>query len=136
METCVHGLTPLNCAYCTPGRYLPPIRTRNHSQVNVDRRSIDTGDDQLKHTPGRHQIAQPAVDPALEKRIKLALIELRSRLRLEKNVPAYVIFGNKTLDDLVTARPKDINALAGIHGLGEKRIAQYGQSILDAIANA
>lgn len=136
METCVHGLTPSNCAHCTPGRYLPPIRTRNHSQVNVDRRSIDSSDDQLRHTPVQNQIAQPVADPALDKRVKLALIELRSRLRLDGNVPAYVIFDNKTLDCLVASKPKDISALADVHGLGEKRIAKYGQSILDAIANA
>ena len=136
METCVHGLTPSNCAYCTPGRYLPPIRTRNHSQVNVDRRSIDSGDNQLKHTPVRNQMAQPVVDPALDKRVKHALMELRSRLRLDGKVPAYVIFDNKTLDCLVASKPKDISALVDIHGLGEKRIVLYGQSILEAIANA
>ena len=136
MESCIHGLAPSNCAYCTPGRYLPPIRTRSHSQVNADRHSIDTGDDLLRKTPPGNRVSPRPGDLELDKRVQLALVELRTRLRLENNVPAYVIFDNKTLDGLVVARPKDIDSLTGIHGLGEKRIAQYGQAILDAIADA
>jgi ATP-dependent DNA helicase RecQ len=47
-----------------------------------------------------------------------------------------MIFSDKTLNDLVLMKPKDVAALRNIYGIGEKKISDFGQAILDAICNA
>ncbi|MCF2532024.1 DNA helicase RecQ [Yinghuangia soli] len=58
----------------------------------------------------------------------------RSATAKEQGVPAYVIFHDATLREIATAGPATLEALAGISGVGENKLAKYGQQILDALA--
>jgi hypothetical protein len=51
----------------------------------------------------------------------------------ELNVAAYVIFSQKTLYELVNYLPVDKKSLLKINGIGEKRIIQFGQEIIEII---
>ncbi len=62
-----------------------------------------------------------------------ALVALRTRLAEEQQVPAYVICHNRTLYELVGARPKSVEELYDISGLGAQKISRYGQQFLDII---
>lgn len=57
------------------------------------------------------------------------------RLELAKaqNVPPYVIFHDKTLQGMAAARPTTLGELAGISGVGEAKLARYGQAFLEVI---
>jgi ATP-dependent DNA helicase RecQ len=59
---------------------------------------------------------------------------LRSRLAREANVPAYVIFPDRSLEALSASRPTNAEELADIPGLGPTRIERYGQRILASLA--
>jgi ATP-dependent DNA helicase RecQ len=48
------------------------------------------------------------------------------------NVPAYVILHDSTLRALARDQPQTLRALEGVAGLGEKRIAQFGDELLSA----
>jgi ATP-dependent DNA helicase RecQ len=48
------------------------------------------------------------------------------------NVPAYVILHDSTLRALARDQPQTLRALEGVAGLGEKRIAQFGEELLSA----
>lgn len=48
----------------------------------------------------------------------------------EKSVPPYVIFHDKTLHDFVELRPQSLAEMATIHGVGEVKLARYGQEFL------
>lgn len=61
------------------------------------------------------------------------LRKLRSTLAQERSVPAYVIFSNRTLDELAIAKPTSLAALGDIHGIGPSRIDSYGDDIIAAI---
>jgi ATP-dependent DNA helicase RecQ len=69
-------------------------------------------------------------DPALF----AALKELRTRLAREQNVPAYVIFHDRTLRELAIAKPATLFAMSNISGVGEKKIERYGELFLRVIA--
>ncbi len=60
--------------------------------------------------------------------------------RLERaradGVPAYVVAPNETLDAIADARPSGIASLRRVRGMGEKRLALYGDEILAVIARA
>ncbi|MBL1098792.1 DNA helicase RecQ [Streptomyces coffeae] len=52
----------------------------------------------------------------------------------EQGVPAYVIFHDATLRQIATERPTTLEVLATVNGVGENKLAKYGQQVLDALA--
>jgi ATP-dependent DNA helicase RecQ len=52
----------------------------------------------------------------------------------EHNVPAYVIFVDATLREIAKARPTSLDDLRGVSGVGEKKLASYGEEIVNLIA--
>lgn len=46
------------------------------------------------------------------------------------SIPAYVVFNDATLYQLVINKPQDLASLGRIEGIGNKKIATYGESIL------
>ena len=62
-----------------------------------------------------------------------ALRALRAELASESNVPPYVIFHDRTLAELAQKRPMDEAELHGITGLGDRKIARYGEKLLEII---
>jgi len=60
----------------------------------------------------------------------------RTEAAREREVPAYIIFDNKTLRAIAEARPADMRALAAVPGLGEKKLAEWGEALLRLVAGA
>ncbi|MFP5401106.1 MAG: DNA helicase RecQ [Gammaproteobacteria bacterium] len=54
----------------------------------------------------------------------------------ERNVPAYVVFQDATLREIAIARPQTLAELAGISGVGDRKLEAYGQAILELVAAA
>jgi ATP-dependent DNA helicase RecQ len=52
----------------------------------------------------------------------------------EQGVPAYVIFHDATLRQIATEAPATLAALGTVSGVGENKLAKYGQQILDTLA--
>jgi ATP-dependent DNA helicase RecQ len=51
----------------------------------------------------------------------------------EHNVPAYVIFVDATLREIAKAKPTSLDDLRGVSGVGEKKLASYGDDIVRLI---
>jgi ATP-dependent DNA helicase RecQ len=49
-------------------------------------------------------------------------------------VPAYVIFHDATLRQIATERPSTLTELGAVSGVGENKLAKYGQQILELLA--
>jgi ATP-dependent DNA helicase RecQ len=62
-----------------------------------------------------------------------ALRRRRSELAKAQRVAAYVVFADKTLIEMAKRKPKTVREMAGVHGVGEAKLAQYGQDFLDVI---
>ena len=62
-----------------------------------------------------------------------ALKSLRSRLAKAQNVPAYVVFSDRTLVELATHRPASEAAMREIHGIGDTKLARYGTAFLEVV---
>ncbi|MFE5959617.1 DNA helicase RecQ [Streptomyces rubiginosohelvolus] len=63
-----------------------------------------------------------------------ALRAWRGATAKEQGVPAYVIFHDATLREIATVHPTTIGELGGISGLGEKKLATYGEGVLEVLA--
>ena len=59
-----------------------------------------------------------------------ALREFRREEARIRSVPAYVVFHDRTLQELAARRPTELSALASVAGLGPKKIELYGEKLL------
>lgn len=59
-----------------------------------------------------------------------ALRTCRQSLASEHNVPAYVIFHDKTLHEMLANRPQTASELLGINGVGQTKLDRYGDQFL------
>lgn len=64
-----------------------------------------------------------------------SLRALRSKLAAELSVPAYIVFGDASLKDLARRRPSTLETFRQAHGVGEKKLREYGDVFLDVIQN-
>ena len=62
-----------------------------------------------------------------------ALRELRRTLADERRVPSYVVFSDATLREMARHRPSTAAALRQIHGVGEAKLATFGEPFLGCI---
>jgi ATP-dependent DNA helicase RecQ len=60
----------------------------------------------------------------------LALKALRKRLADAKDIPAYVVFSDATLQQMVRFKPQTDAELMAISGVGPKKLVQYGDAFL------
>ncbi|HET8759939.1 MAG TPA: ATP-dependent DNA helicase RecQ [Nitrospiria bacterium] len=69
------------------------------------------------------------VDEALLARLK----SLRKQLADARGIPAYLVFSDAALIQMVERRPTDETELLAISGVGPKKLAQYGSAFLAAL---
>ena len=64
-----------------------------------------------------------------------ALKAWRSDVAREHNLPAYIVFNDATLAQMAAEAPASLDALAGISGVGAKKLDAYGRQILRVLDN-
>lgn len=57
----------------------------------------------------------------------------RTELASELKVPAYIIFSDKVLKNLSSAKPYDKKSMLEVNGVGEKKFEQFGEEFLEVI---
>jgi ATP-dependent DNA helicase RecQ len=62
-----------------------------------------------------------------------ALRALRRRLADAQDVPAYMIFSDATLREMVAVQPRTLDELAEVTGVGQRKLSQYGEGFLSVI---
>ena len=61
------------------------------------------------------------------------LKEMRRKLAKEAEVPPYVIFGDRTLEDIAIKKPVVFSQLTDIYGIGEIKAERYGDFIISIV---
>ncbi|MGI9000519.1 MAG: DNA helicase RecQ [Pseudonocardia sp.] len=78
----------------------------------------------------------PAVEmPAAAAPVFERLRAWRAAAAKEQGVPAYVIFHDATLREIATRSPQTLAELGTVSGVGETKLARYGQQVLDTLAH-
>ncbi len=75
---------------------------------------------------------EPAMEidsPEAEARA-LILRDWRKRFAKERDVPAFIIFSDKTLRDLASKNPRSLIDLEKVYGLGPAKIELFGGELL------
>jgi ATP-dependent DNA helicase RecQ len=93
-------------------------------------------DSESVKTPGSDRSAPHPVAVSLDD-ASLSLFDHLRRVRLEiaeeMNLPAYLIFHDKTLSQMAARRPRSRQDLLQVTGVGERKAAQFGNRFLKAI---
>ena len=61
------------------------------------------------------------------------LRQLRRKLAQEKGVPPYIIFSDKTLEEMAAVKPVNETDMSNISGVGEQKLRMYGPIFIEAI---
>lgn len=69
-------------------------------------------------------------------RVLVVLKRKRLELAREEGLPAYMIFPDRTLIDMAERRPLTLDELRAVHGVGERKLAHYGEAFLEALMEA
>jgi ATP-dependent DNA helicase RecQ len=65
-----------------------------------------------------------------------ALRAWRSQIARTRGVPAYVVLHDSTIDGIATARPRTLEQLRGIPGIGDKKLEHYGEELIALVKEA
>ena len=60
----------------------------------------------------------------------------RAATAREQGVPPYVVFHDKTLREIAAVLPSSLEELSTVSGVGESKLAKYGEQILNVLAEA
>ncbi|GAY10785.1 DNA helicase RecQ [Pseudonocardia sp. N23] len=95
----------------------------------------------LRRDPERPARASRNRSAAATVALPAAAAEVFERLRAwrgaaakEQGVPAYVIFHDATLREIATGAPTSLAELGQVNGVGEAKLARYGEQILETLA--
>ncbi|MDF1802592.1 DNA helicase RecQ [Thalassovita sp.] len=99
------------------------------------------GEDQieLRRDTIRDAPRRPAVKALVSEEHAPLLSALKAKRRAlaeAANVPAYVIFNDRTLIEMAETRPETLDQMAGVSGVGAKKLERYGDTFLEVITGA
>jgi ATP-dependent DNA helicase RecQ len=78
---------------------------------------------------------EPRAQVADEDATLLAALKARRRALAEAaGVPAYIVFPDRTLIEMAERRPATLDEMAGINGVGAKKLESFGPAFLEVIA--
>ena len=103
---------------------------------------IDLGGANLLHPTNKQDpghrlalVARCAADsvPEEDRDLFEALREWRRAAAAEAAMPPYIVFSDRTLVAIASARPASLHDLAALPGVGPKKLADYGTQVLDVV---
>ena len=83
--------------------------------------------------PAGSKAAQPDLAPEAAPLFE-RLRAWRGAAAKEQGVPAYVIFHDATLREIASRRPASLAELGTVSGVGETKLARYGEQVLEALS--
>ena len=126
------------------GNYLT-INIQKYGALQITQRGRAVADGEEEFTLREIDIRKPARTAKARKSAAIpvaegdqdllaALKELRLDLARTRKVPAYVVFPDATLGEMARERPATLEQMAGINGVGPKKLEDFGETFLEAIA--
>jgi ATP-dependent DNA helicase RecQ len=99
---------------------------RDEQQARLTQRHVS-------EKPARKSKADVVSWEGVDRELFEALRELRKAFAEERGVPPFVIFSDATLRDLARVRPSNLAAMRLVYGIGEKKLAEFGQAFMERI---
>ena len=87
-------------------------------------------EDVVNRKTRRRRPAEAGAAGDADSELLAALKSLRGAIAAAQKQPAYVIFPDRTLIEIATRRPRSLDELAGVHGVGAVKLQKYGPAFL------
>lgn len=94
-------------------------------------RAMPTKAARIPRVPKAKQAEQTLSEGDLELLARLKAV--RSALAQENNVPAFMIFHDKSLRDMAHRRPKNRAEMSNVHGVGKAKLEKFSAAFLDIV---
>ena len=91
---------------------------------------------EMRRATGRKSRSRPAKAPigsAVHPEVFERLKAWRTAQARSQSVPPYVVFHDATLAAIAAARPRDLDALSAIPGIGVRKLERYGPTLLELL---
>ena len=113
----------------------PVLRGEGTLELAVDRAPTARANGRARSGGGSGRSrAADALDEAAKETFE-ALREWRTSVAKEKQIPPYMVFSDATLVGIVEAAPASTAQLSGISGVGAKKLAEYGDAVLEVLGS-
>jgi ATP-dependent DNA helicase RecQ len=116
-------------------RYGALVLTDSSRAVLRGECEVSFRDDPARPTTRRGQSRQSTEVRPEDADLWDALRACRRDLAAEQGVPAYVIFHDKTLHDMLARRPRNATELLSVNGVGQAKVERYGARFLEVLCN-
>lgn len=83
----------------------------------------------LRKTKQKKNFEAVILDPTQEARFQ-TLRKWRKAKADELDLPAFVVFSDKTLRDIAVKNPQNLDELRGVYGIGDTKLEQFGYDVL------
>jgi ATP-dependent DNA helicase RecQ len=111
------------------GEKLAPCRTSCDVCSGVDLLAAS----RAAATKPKRRVAESRDEVTVDEALLARLKSLRKQLADARGIPAYLVFSDAALIQMVERRPADDAELLAISGVGPKKLAQYGAAFLAAL---
>ena len=118
-----------NCSCCLAAEQEAQL------QVEYSRRRAADNARRLSEKPRRARTTAGELSE-FDQKLLNALYAQRKRLAGKQNIPAFMVFSDATLREMVEKKPLSTDELLNISGVGEKKAARYGNAFLRIIEDA
>jgi DNA helicase-2/ATP-dependent DNA helicase PcrA len=81
-------------------------------------------------------VRSPAVGANPDDPVFAALKQWRRERARADELPAYVVFHDETLAEIAARKPRSLNELAGVRGVGPTKLDRYGSDVLEVLEAA
>ena len=109
------------------------VRAVFRGEQRVAMRKQPEGPEARAATRGRRKGREATVVGAGDQALFEALRAWRASEAKAQHVPPYVIFHDRTLAEIAAAKPGSRAALARLNGVGEAKLAHYGEAVLEVV---
>lgn len=103
------------------------LKEKKEIQLRIDPRPLETSRRALRAQGAGTDLSE--ADQTLYKKLKA----LRLIIAKDQNLPPYVIFHDKTLVEMAVLKPKTLEDMSHINGVGQSKLSRYGQSFLSVM---
>ncbi|MBM3847033.1 MAG: DNA helicase RecQ [Verrucomicrobia bacterium] len=144
-------ITPAGMSFLKERQSLHLTRPKSSREAGTNRRHADRFRDATrKHLAGSgsdaassHQVGEAPTDqlmatgpgptPEFDEQLFETLRGLRKQLADDRDVPAYIILSDVALRQIARRYPESDEALLQISGIGEKKLREFGPSLIQAV---
>ncbi len=118
-----------------PGERSGPV-LRGEETIEL---ALDRSPQRAARRTGRSASGAPraaeTLEPVQRERFE-ALRAWRTSVAKEKQIPPYMVFSDATLVGIVETAPTSMQQLGTVSGVGAKKLAEYGEAVLEALPEA